>query len=91
MAARLLGNLPFGRQFSFEPDAQLPGIESERFELPGPFGGRIAKSLDANTAGQAALDCSLDESWSEEGERDSHIDLTDAAAFANGDLLGLGD
>ena len=67
------------------------GIESERFELPGPLGGRIAKTLDADTTGQAALDGGLDESRREEGKRDGQIDLTDGAAFASSDLLSLGD
>ena len=78
-----------GRNARF--DAQLSGIKSERFELPSPFGGRIAKSLDANTTGQAALDGGSDESRREEGKRDGHIDLTDAAAFASGDLFSLGN
>ena len=72
-------------------DPQLFGIKSERFELASPFGGGIAKSLNANATGQAALDGGLDESRREEGERDGHIDLTNGAAFASSDLLGLGD
>ena len=40
---------------------QLLRIKSERFELPGPFGGRIAKTLDANATGQATLDRGPDE------------------------------
>ena len=72
-------------------DAQLSGIKSERFELPGPFGRRIAKSLDANATGQAALDGGLDETRCEEGKRYGQIDLTYGAAFASSDLLSLGD
>ena len=70
---------------------QLLRIKSERFELPGPFGGRIAKTLDANATGQATLDRGPDERRCEEGEREGHVDLTDAAAFAGGDLLSLAD
>ena len=66
-------------------------IESQRFELACPLSGRIAKSFDANTAGQAAFDRGSDESRCEEGERQGHVDLTDAASFARGDLAGLGD
>ena len=49
-------------------ESRLVGIQSERFELKGPFGRRIAKSFDANTPGQAALDGGSDESRREKGE-----------------------
>ena len=66
-------------------------IESERFELAGPFDRSIAKSFDANTAGQAALDRGSNERRGEEGEREGHVDLPDAAPFPSGDLFSLGD
>jgi hypothetical protein len=66
-------------------------LQSERFELPGPLGGGIAKSFDANTAGQASLDGGFDQTRRKKGERDGHVDLPDAALFASGDLFSLGD
>ena len=70
---------------------QLLRGQSERFELSGPFGGSIAKSFDANTAGQPTLDRGSDERRGEEGEREGHVDLPDAAPFPSGDLFSLGD
>ena len=66
-------------------------IESERFELTGPFGRGIAKALDADTAGQAPFDCSFDQSRRKEDERDGQVDLPDAASLVFGDLIGIGN
>ena len=68
------------------PALQLFRIESERLKLPAPFGRRIAEPLDADAAGQAAFNCCLDKIWREEGERDGHIDLPNAAFFASAKL-----
>jgi hypothetical protein len=70
----------------FGPPLQLFGIKSECLELPAPFSRRIAEPLDADAAGQAAFNCCLDEIWREEGERDGHIDLPNAAFFASARL-----
>jgi hypothetical protein len=35
---------------------RLSRVQSKRFELSAPFGGRIAKPLDPDTAGQATFD-----------------------------------
>ena len=67
--------------------SQLLRIQSERLELPAPFGGSIAKSFDSDAAGQAAFDRRSDEVRGEEGERDGHVDLTHAAFLTRGDLL----
>ena len=61
-------------------------IESERLELPAPFGGRIAKPLDADATGQAPLYGCSDEIGCEEGKRHGHIDLPDAAFLSNAKL-----
>ena len=62
-------------------------IESERFELPAPFSRRIAEPLDADAARQTAFHGGFDEIRSEEGERDRHVDLPNAALLADTDFL----
>ena len=69
---------------------QLFGIESEHLKLPAPFSRRIAEPLDADAAGQAAFNCCLDEIRCEEGERDRHIDLPNAALLAGAKLCDRG-
>jgi hypothetical protein len=64
-------------------------IESERFELPGPFSRRISQSLDPNAAGQTTFDRCFDEVRCEKRERDGHIDLSHAAFLACGDLFNV--
>ena len=68
-----------GRMRTIVRRTELFRVESERLELPSPFGRRIAQPLDANTTGQAAFDCGFDKIGSEEGERDRHVDLPNAA------------
>ena len=41
--------------------------KSMSFKLTRPFGWRIAQAGDANAAGQAALNSSCDQGWSDEG------------------------
>ena len=64
--------------------------ESERLELPAPFSRRIAEPLDAYAAGQATFHCCFDKVGCEEGERDSHIDLPDAALLARAEFCDRG-
>ena len=66
------------------------GIEAEGLELTLPFGGRIAKTLDADAAGQAAFNGSSHQIRGKEGQRDRHVDLTRAALLTRGDLLHVG-
>jgi hypothetical protein len=54
-------------------------IESEGLELVAPFSRRIAEPLDADATGQATFNRCLDNAGREEGERDRHVDLPDAA------------
>ena len=69
---------------------QLFRIESERLKLPAPFNRRIAEPLDADAAGQAAFYGSFDEIGGEEGERDGHIDLPNAAILARAKVFDGG-
>jgi hypothetical protein len=75
------------RKASFVQLPELVRIQSEGFELSGPFRGRVAESLDTNAARQTTFDCCFDEVRCEERQRDSHIDLSHAAFLACGDLL----
>ena len=74
----------------FGPPLQLFWIKSECLELSAPFSRRIAEPLDADAAGQAAFYGSFDEIGGEEGERDGHIDLPNAAFLASAKLCDRG-
>jgi hypothetical protein len=65
--------------------------QTERFELARPFGRSIAKPRDVDAPRQTALDGSADQSGSEEGKRDRHVDMTEAASLAQRDLADAGD
>jgi hypothetical protein len=65
-------------------------IESKRLELSAPFGRRIAEPLDADAARQAAFYGCFDKIGGEEGERDGHIDLPNAAILARAKLFDGG-
>ena len=52
---------------------------------------REHQTRDANPPRQSSFDGSLNETGCEEGERDRHIDLPNAAVFACGNLLDTGD
>ncbi len=69
---------------------QLFRIESERLKLSAPFSRRIAEPLDADAAGQATFYCCFDKIGCEEGERNSHIDLPNAALLASAKLCDRG-
>ena len=58
-------------------------IQPKRFELPTPFCRSIAQPRDVDAARQATLDGSTDQLGSKEGERDGHVDMTDAASLAH--------
>ena len=81
----------WARKLRFLPIPGLLWIESERFELPVPLGGSIAEPLDANASWQTTFDCSTDEFGREEGQRDGHIDMPDAAFLARRDLFKFGN
>ncbi len=56
----------------------------------GPFGRRIAEPLDADAAGQATFYGGFDKIGSEEGKRDGHVNLPDAAFLAVAKLCDRG-
>jgi hypothetical protein len=64
------------------PALQLLRPESKRLKLAAPFGRRITESLDADAPGQATFNRCFDEIGCEEGERDRHIHLPNAAFLA---------
>jgi hypothetical protein len=68
------------------PTLELFRIKSERLELPAPLGRRIAEPFDADAAGQATLYDCFDKVGCQEGERDGHIDLPDAALLARAEF-----
>ena len=74
----------------FGPALQLFRIESERLKLPAPFGRRIAEPLDADAAGEATFYRCFDKIGGEEGERDGHIDLPNAALLSGTKLCDRG-
>ena len=78
------------RNWDLGPALQLFRIESERLKLSAPFSRRIAEPLDANAAGQATFHGGFDKIGSEEGERDVHIDLPNAALLASAKLSDRG-
>src|SRR5258708_40103580 len=74
------------RDLSFWAVPQLFRIEAERLKLPAPFSRRIAKPLDADAAGQATFYGCFHKIGREEGKRDGHIDLANAALLASAKL-----
>jgi hypothetical protein len=70
--------------------AKLFRIKPERLELPTPLGGQIAKPFDPDAAEQATFHCSFDKIWCEEGERNRHVDLPNAALLASAKLSDSG-
>ena len=69
---------------------QLFRIESERLKLPAPFSRRIAEPFDADATGQATFYCRFDKVGCEEGERDGHIDLPNAALLSRAKFCDRG-
>jgi hypothetical protein len=61
---------------------QLFWIQSEHLELPAPPSRRIAEPLDADAAGQATFHGGFNKIGGEEGERNGHVDLPNAALLA---------
>src|ERR1700681_1112449 len=61
-------------------------MKPERLKLPAPLSRRIAQALDTDAAGQAAFYGCFDKIGREEGQRDGHIDLPNAALLAQAKL-----
>ena len=72
------------------PALQLIRIKAERLKLAAPFSRWIAEPLDADAAGQATFYCCFDKIGCEEGERDGHVDLPNAALLASAKLCDSG-
>jgi hypothetical protein len=66
-------------------------IQPKRFELPTPFRWSIAQPFDVDASRQAALHGRADQLGSKKGERDSQVDMTDAALLAQRNLLSISD
>src|SRR5262245_19505330 len=65
--------------------------QTEHRVLARPLGRRIAQTRVADPTRQSTLDGSLHELGREEGERDFHIDLSNAAFVTHSNLLDTGD
>src|SRR5947199_2413906 len=74
-------------------DEHRPGShrQTEHRVLARPLGRSIAQTRDADPARQSPLDGSMHEFGREEGERDCHIDLSNAAFLARRNLLVTDD
>ena len=83
-----LGGVGNGRFFGH---ALLLRIQPKRFELPTPFGRTIAQPRDVDASRKAALHSSAHQLGSKKGERDGHVDMTDAASLAQCNLISVGD
>ena len=71
--------------------ALLLRIQPKRFELPTPFRRTIAQPRDVYASRKAALHSSAHQLGSKKGERDGHVDMTDAASHARRNLLSASD
>ena len=65
---------------------QLFRFKSERLKLLAPFSRWIPEPLDADAAGQATFYGCFHKIGREEGKRDGHIDLANAALLASAKL-----
>jgi len=57
----------------------------EHLVLAGPFGRQVGEADNSHAMRKASFDRSLDEIGREEGKRDRHVDLADAAAVSRRD------
>ena len=71
-------------------DVALVRREAKDSPLTRPFGRQIGKAGHAHAVGKPAVDRGLDEIRGEEGERDCHIDLPNAAFLASAKLCDRG-
>ena len=61
--------------------------QTESLILSRPLGRRIAQIGDADAAGEPTFDRGFDQTWSDEGHRDRHVDVTNAAFMPRSDFL----
>jgi hypothetical protein len=57
----------------------------EHLVLAGPFGRQVGEADNSHAMRKASFDRSVDEIGREEGKRDRHVDLADAAAVSRRD------
>src|SRR5207249_8428506 len=63
-------------------NGELLRRKPEHLVLAGPFGRQVGEADYSHAMRKASFDRRLDEVGREEGERDRHVDLADAAAVA---------
>jgi hypothetical protein len=68
---------------------ELSRRKPEHLVLAGPFGRQVGKADYSHAMRKASFDRRLDEVGREEGERDRHVDLADAAAVARRDACRI--
>src|SRR6516164_4631858 len=68
---------------------RLRAWKAEYLVLTRPLGRVTAETGNSKSARQATFDGRFDQIGCEEGQRDRHIDLADAAFFARGDLFDI--
>ena len=64
-------------------------VQPESCVLQGPFGRRVAQVRDADSTGQAPIDCGLHQLRRQKRQRYRHIDLTNGAVFSGSDLFDV--
>ena len=83
-AAGFRGPIPFGSpgilgvlggKNAISAGPSLLRVQSERLELPAPFGWRLAQPFDSDASRQPSIDRCSNEVRCEERERDGHVDL----------------
>ena len=57
--------------------------------LAGPFGRQVGEADNSHAMRKPSFDRRLDEVGREEGKRDCHVDLADAAAVSRRDAFGI--
>src|SRR5215471_21685377 len=70
-------------------NGQLLGRKPEHLVLTGPFGRQVGEADYSHAMRKASFDRSLDKVGREEGKRDCHIDLADAATIARRDVFRI--
>ena len=70
-------------------NGELLRRKSEHLVLAGPFGRQVGEADYSHAMGESSFDRSLDEVGREEGKRDRHVDLADAAAVSGRDAFRI--
>src|SRR6202023_3765289 len=69
------------------PNMPLLRSKAEYLVLAGPFGWQVGEAGNSHAMREPAVDGGRDEIGREEGKRDCHIHLADAASLALGDAF----